>query len=496
MLRAARRGDRHRLGRAGAARRRRARWACDGVELLDRVGLRRQEPGRAATRRPVIVAARERGLTVLGELELAWRLLPNPLRRGHRHQRQDHHHGAARGDLARGGAAGGGRGQRRARRSRRWSGSWTADARSSARCRASSSRTPRPSRPTRALLLNLTEDHLDRHGTRGLPRGEAARVREPDAASTWPSVPTGRGGAGPARAGSSSAALPLPARARSACAARTTSRTRMGAAAAALASGVPEAAVRPRCATFAGRAAPARGGRPRRRRALRERLEGHERRRRPCAGIEAFDGGVHVILGGSLKGGGFAGLREALAARCRGGVPDRRGGGRSWQPTSTGSRRRCTRCGDLATARCAAAPPREPGEVVLLVARLRQLRPVPRLRGARRALPAVGPAGMNPGRVEGVRMARRGMRAAKRPVEYSILYTATLCLLAAGAVMVYSASSAESLLSGPGDAVLLPEALRDVRAGRPGGSARWPRGTGSRSSAPLTPLLLVGVVRL
>src|SRR4051795_4895661 len=39
----------------------------------------------------------------------------------------------------------------------------------------------------------------------------------------------------------------------------------------------------------------------------------------------------------------------------------------------------------------------------------------------------------------------------KPPVEYSILYTATLCLLAGGAVMVYSASSAESLLSGPGD---------------------------------------------
>src|ERR671919_52575 len=40
----------------------------------------------------------------------------------------------------------------------------------------------------------------------------------------------------------------------------------------------------------------------------------------------------------------------------------------------------------------------------------------------------------------------------KRPVEYSILYTATLCLLAGGAVMVYAASSAESLLSGTGDA--------------------------------------------
>src|SRR3954465_2777558 len=44
---------------------------------------------------------------------------------------------------------------------------------------------------------------------------------------------------------------------------------------------------------------------------------------------------------------------------------------------------------------------------------------------------------------------RTAMR--KRPLEYSILYTATLCMLAAGAVMVYSASSAESLLQGSGD---------------------------------------------
>jgi cell division protein FtsW len=47
--------------------------------------------------------------------------------------------------------------------------------------------------------------------------------------------------------------------------------------------------------------------------------------------------------------------------------------------------------------------------------------------------------------------ATKSSRARKRPVEYSILYTATLCMLAAGAVMVYSASSAESLLQGPGD---------------------------------------------
>src|ERR687896_1102883 len=49
-------------------------------------------------------------------------------------------------------------------------------------------------------------------------------------------------------------------------------------------------------------------------------------------------------------------------------------------------------------------------------------------------------------------MAAPADRARKRPVEYSILYTATLYLLAGGAVMVYSASSAESLLSGSGDA--------------------------------------------
>jgi cell division protein FtsW len=47
-------------------------------------------------------------------------------------------------------------------------------------------------------------------------------------------------------------------------------------------------------------------------------------------------------------------------------------------------------------------------------------------------------------------VAPRPRRAAK-PVEYNILLTATLCLLAAGAVMVYSASSARTLLEGQGD---------------------------------------------
>ena len=41
--------------------------------------------------------------------------------------------------------------------------------------------------------------------------------------------------------------------------------------------------------------------------------------------------------------------------------------------------------------------------------------------------------------------------AAPRPIEQRVLLTATLCLLAAGAVMVYSASSARNLLGGYGD---------------------------------------------
>ena len=49
--------------------------------------------------------------------------------------------------------------------------------------------------------------------------------------------------------------------------------------------------------------------------------------------------------------------------------------------------------------------------------------------------------------------ARRGSATARRrqPLEHRILLTATLCLLAFGAVMVYSASSATTLLQGPGN---------------------------------------------
>jgi cell division protein FtsW len=50
-----------------------------------------------------------------------------------------------------------------------------------------------------------------------------------------------------------------------------------------------------------------------------------------------------------------------------------------------------------------------------------------------------------------MRAAARARSKTKVPLEYNLLLTATLCLLALGAVMVYSASSARTLLQGQGD---------------------------------------------
>jgi UDP-N-acetylmuramoylalanine--D-glutamate ligase len=81
-------------------------------------------------------------------------------------------------------------------------------------------------------------------------------------------------------------------------------------------------------------------------------------------GIEAFDGGVHVILGGSLKGGGFDGLRDSVAAHATaayliGEAADR-------LETDLAGTVPLRRSGDLATAVADATAAAGPGEVILL----------------------------------------------------------------------------------------------------------------------------------
>jgi UDP-N-acetylmuramoylalanine--D-glutamate ligase len=81
--------------------------------------------------------------------------------------------------------------------------------------------------------------------------------------------------------------------------------------------------------------------------------------------IESFDGGVHLILGGSLKGGGFEGLREPIAARCRacyliGEAAER------LAADLEGAGVPLHRSGDLEGAVTAARAAARPGEIVLL----------------------------------------------------------------------------------------------------------------------------------
>jgi cell division protein FtsW len=86
-------------------------------------------------------------------------------------------------------------------------------------------------------------------------------------------------------------------------------------------------------------------------------------------------------------------------------------------------------------------------------------------------------------------------KPAAPPLEYSLLLTATLCLLAFGAVMVFSASSARSLLNSGGSGFYYLE--RTVAFGAIGLVAmRIAAVRGVAAVKPLTPLLLVSSIFL
>ena len=288
-----------------------AHLGVDGVKLLERAAVVVKSPG-VPNEAPVIVAARGRGLPVLGELDLAWRLLPNrfvAVTGTNGKTTTTELLGAIWREAGLPVALAGNVGTPLAALV------GEVDEATTVVCEVSSfqAEDSEAFAPDTALLLNLTEDHLDRHGSFEAYREAKLRMfanQTPDQVAV---VPPGVEVPGQARR-VEFGALPLPADEIRLRGAHNLENAK-GASAAAIASGVPEDAVAAALRTFPG---------------VPHRLEEvgsvngvlyvNDSKATNVSsavrGIEAFDGGVHVILGGSLKGGGFEGLREAVASRC------------------------------------------------------------------------------------------------------------------------------------------------------------------------------------
>jgi UDP-N-acetylmuramoylalanine--D-glutamate ligase len=339
------------------------RLETDGVELLAGAACVVKSPG-VPNEAPVIAAARERGLPVMGELELAWRLLPNRLvavTGTNGKTTTTELLGAIWRAAGLPVAVAGNVGTPLAA----LVGEVEADA--TVVCEVSSFQAEDAVElaPDVAVLLNLTEDHLDRHGTfagyRAAKLSLFARQRPEQVAVAPPGFEL------PGRARRVSfgdpAELPLaPAEIR--LRGPHNLENAMAAAAAARAAGIPAAAVAAALRGFAG--VPHRmeevgsvGGVLYVNDSKATNVSSAER------GLESFAGGVHAILGGSLKGGGFAGLRAAVAARCRAAYLIGEAAERLAADLA-GAGVPLHRSGDLETAMAQAAAAAEPGEVVLL----------------------------------------------------------------------------------------------------------------------------------
>jgi UDP-N-acetylmuramoylalanine--D-glutamate ligase len=340
-----------------------AHLAVDGVELLGQAACVVKSPG-VPNEAPAIVAARERGVPVVGELELAWRLLPQRfvgVTGTNGKTTTAELLGAIWREAGRPVAVAGNVGTPLA------SLVGTLEPDTTVVCEVSSfqAEDSLDFAPDTGLLLNLSEDHLDRHGSFEAYRDAKLRMFARQRPEQVAVAPPGLALPGEARRidFGDPADLPLPAeeiRLRG----PHNLENAMGASAAALAGGVPAEAVAGALRSFAG--VPHRleevaevGG------VLYVNDSKATNVSAAARGIESFDGGVHAILGGSLKGGGFEGLREPVAARCRGcyliGAAAERLAA-DLEPTGVP----LVRCGDLETAVGQASAAARPGEVVLL----------------------------------------------------------------------------------------------------------------------------------
>jgi UDP-N-acetylmuramoylalanine--D-glutamate ligase len=310
----------------------------EGVALLERVRAVIKSPGVPAEA-AVIAAARARGMPVLGELELAWRLLDNEFIAvtgtngktttveliGHIH-REAGLPVAVAGNV--GAAVSGLVGK--------------VDEQTTVVCEASSFQLEdtKAFAPEAAVLLNVTPDHLDRHGTFDEYRGAKLEIFARQGNEDIAVAPLGLGseigippipgcgrrvcfGEGAGAALSLSAGelwweerllialeeIRLPG--------RHNVENAMAAAAVCLARGIDQDAVRAGLRSFAG---------------VKHRLEVLARRygvlwvndskatnvASTVVALDAFPGGaIHLILGGQAKGQDFSALREPVERCCR-----------------------------------------------------------------------------------------------------------------------------------------------------------------------------------
>ena len=312
----------------------------EGVELLQRVTVLVKSPGVPQTA-AVVEAAHDAAIPVIGELELAWRSLANPFV-------------AVTGTNGKTTVA-------------EWLGHvWrtagepvvvagnvgrplsslvgAVDDRTTVICECSSFQLEDSVEfaPEVAVLLNVTPDHIDRHGTLAAYREAKLRVFanqrhsdfaifDADQAGFAGSGRPGRGatvayGASACAEGGCLVRLrrgaieidgtPLLSVGELALAGEHNARNAMAVAAAAICRGIPLEAVAEGLRSFAGV--------PHRLERVAE-VDGvlyvDDSKATNVAAAEAairsFDGGVHAILGGSLKGGGFEALAPAVAAHCR-----------------------------------------------------------------------------------------------------------------------------------------------------------------------------------
>ena len=287
----------------------------DCLDLLDRVSTVVKSPG-VPREAPVVAGALERGLEVTGELELAWRLLPNRFLavtgtngKTTTVELLGHMYRAARLPVAVAGNVG----------TPLASLVGAIGPETVVVCEVSSFQLEDSSAfaPECAVLLNLEEDHLDRHGDAAAYREAKLRIfrnqRPGDHALDPAAIAAQTSTAGGVLSIRGEALLPLAEiRLRGA---HNVENAR-AASLAALDMGVPAAAIAEALRTFTGV--------PHRLEEVAE-VDGvlyvNDSKATNVAsavkGIEAFEGGVHAILGGSLKGGGFEGLREAVGSRCR-----------------------------------------------------------------------------------------------------------------------------------------------------------------------------------